>query len=385
MLANLNRLADTTQTTLPVHDTLDPFVGHVKLAGWEQLRHRCVQRLLRLKALDAARLLGQPVLLLDATGLRCFHRRHCPQCLTPRHGEQTLYFQHVLEAKLLGPGGVVVSLGSAFIENADAADAQGKSAEEIKQDCERKAAQRLLPRIKKDYPQLRFVLALDNLYACGTLFALAQDLGWSFVVTFKEGRTPALWREYQALLPLCPENTRARDWGAGHVQTFRWVNQLAYEDSEGRSWQLNALECTEQTADGDRHYFAWLTWLPVGRKTVEDLAQKGGRYRWKIENEGFNRQQNSGLNLEHVYSIDPENWKVYYLLLQSAFLLTQLLERGSLLRRLAAEAGRPFWKLFGSLKNVARRLLDSVRFVAWEESWFDPRQAGQLRIELDSS
>ena len=63
----------------------------------------------------------------------------------------------------------------------------------------------------------------------------------------------------------------------------------------------------------------------------------------------------------------------------------QLLERGSLLRRLAAEAGRPFWKLFGSLKNVARRLLDSVRFVAWEESWFDPTQAGKLRIELDSS
>jgi hypothetical protein len=385
VLANLNRLADTRQTTLPVHDTLDHFVGHVQRAGWEQLRTRCVQRLLRMKALDAARLLGQPVLLLDATGLLCFHRRHCPQCLTQRHGQRTRYFHHVLEAKLLGPGGVVVSLGSEFIENADAADAKGKSAEEVKQDCELKAAQRLLPRIKKDYPQLRFVLALDNLYACGTLFALAQELGWSFVVTFKEGRTPALWRDYQALLPACPENALSRTWGDGRVQAFRWVTQLAYEDSEGRSWQLNALECTERTAAGAKQYFAWLTGLPVGRKTVEDIAQKGGRHRWKIENEGFNRQKNSGLNLEHVYSIDPENWKVYYLLLQIAFLLLQLLERGSLLRRLAAEAGRPFWKLFGSLKNVARRLLDSVRFVAWAERWFDPRQAGKLRVALDSS
>jgi len=384
VLANLNRLAQTTQTTLPVHDTLDHFVGHVPLAGWEQLRRRCVQRLLRMKALDAARLLGQPVLLLDGTGLLCFHQRHCPQCLTQRHGKQTLYFHHVLEAKLLGPGGVVVSLGSAFIENADAAAAKGKSADEVKQDCELKAAQRLLPRLKKDYPQLRFVLALDNLYACGPLFALAQDLNWSFVVTFKEGRTPALWRDYQALLPLCPENALRRTWD-DRVQEFRWVNQLAYEDSEGRTWQLDALECTEQTAEGGAHYFAWLTGLPVGRKTVEAIAQQGGRYRWKIENEGFNRQKNSGLNLEHVYSSDPENWKAYYLLLQIAFLLTQLLERGSLLRRLAAEAGRPFWKLFGSLKNVARRLLDSVRFVVWEESWFDPRQAGKLRIELDSS
>lgn len=91
------------------------------------------------------------------------------------------------------------------------------------------------------------------------------------------------------------------------------------------------------------------------------------------------------MNLEHVYSTDPEKWKVYYLLLQIAFLLMQLRERGSLLRRWAAESGRPFWKLFGSLKNVARRLLDSVRFVTWEESWFDPRQTVKLRIELDSS
>lgn len=384
VLANLNRLAQTTQTTLPVHDTLDHFVGHVARAGWEQLRRRCVQRLLRMKALDAARLLGQPVLLLDATGLLCFHRRHCPECLTQRHGDQTLYFHHVLEAKWLGPGGVVVSLGSEFIENADAADAPGQSAEQIKQDCELKAAQRLLPRIKKEYPQLRFVLSVDNLYACGPLFALAQELNWSFVVTFKEGRTPALWREYQALRALCPENTLTQTWD-DRAQTFRWVNHLAYEDRDGRRWQLDALECTERTAAGEQHYFAWLTGLPVGRKTVAEIAQQGGRDRWKIENEGFNRQKNSGLNLEHVYSIDPENWKVYYLLLQIAFLLTQLLERGSLLRRLAAETGRPFWKLFGSLKNVARRLLDSVRFVAWEESWFDPRQAEALRIELDSS
>ena len=205
------------------------------------------------------------------------------------------------------------------------------------------------------------------------------------MVTFKEGRTPAWWREFRALLPACPDNVLRRQWADGREQEFRWVNRLAYEDSERRLWEFNALECTERTAGGARQYFAWLTPLPVGRKTVEEVAQKGGRYRWKVENEGFNRQKNSGLNLEHVYSTDPEKWKAYYLLLQIAFILVQLVERGSLLRRLAAEAGRPVWKLFGSLKNVARRLLESVRFVAWEESWFDPRQAGELRIGLDSS
>jgi hypothetical protein len=382
VLANFNRLAQTQQTTLPVHGTLDHFLGHVPQVGWERLRTRMVQRLLRMKALDEARLLGRPVLLIDATGLICFHKRHCPDCLVQRHGEQTLYLHHVLEAKLLGPAGVVISLDSEFIENADAG--QGTSAEEVKQDCELKALQRLLPRIKKTYPQLHFVLALDNLYACGPLFALAQKLDWSFVVTFKEGRTPALWREFRALLPQCPENHKQRSWGDGRLQEFRWVTDLDHRDSAGRCWKLNALECSETTADG-QHYFAWLTSLPVNRKTVEAIAQQGGRARWKMENEGFNRQKNSGLNLEHVYSIDPEKWKEYYLLLQIAFILIQLLERGSLLRRLADELGRPFWKLFGSLKNVARRLLDSIRFVTWEEAWFDPHQAGRMRIGLDTS
>ncbi len=324
------------------------------------------------------------LLLIDATGLVCFRQRHCEHCLVRRHGKQVLYYHHVLEAKLLGPGGVVVSLDSEFIENADAGDTKGKSAEQVKQDCELKALHRLLPRIKKTYPELPFVLALDSLYGCGPVFALAAKFKWSYVVTFKEGRTPALWRDYQALLRACPRNVLRREWRGGLVQEFRWVSQLDYQDSEDRWWKVNALECTETTA-GSRQYFAWLTALPVGPKTVEEIAQKGGRYRWKIENEGFNRQKNSGLNLEHVYSSDPEKWKSYYLLLQIAFVLVQLLERGSLLRRLAAELGRPFWKLFGSLNNVARRLLDSVRFVSWEEAWFDARQAKEIRIRLDSS
>jgi len=54
-LANRNRLAETTQTTRPVHDTLDHFSGQVELAGWERLRTQLVQRLLRRKVLDAAR------------------------------------------------------------------------------------------------------------------------------------------------------------------------------------------------------------------------------------------------------------------------------------------------------------------------------------------
>src|SRR5436309_1672415 len=169
-------LLPEVRSWLAEHKRLKALLHEIHLLTVALLRARA--RLLRMKALDAARLLGHPVLLVDATGLLCFPQRHCPHCLVQRHGKRTLYFHHVLEAKLLGPAGVVVSLGSEFIENADAADARGKSAEEVKQDCELKALHRLLPRIKKDHPQLPFVLALDSLYGCGPVFALARQFGW---------------------------------------------------------------------------------------------------------------------------------------------------------------------------------------------------------------
>src|SRR5262249_13196868 len=152
-------------------------------------------------------------------------RRHGPHCLVQRHGPGALYSHRVLEAKRLGPAGGGGSLGSAFIDHADLGQARGKRAEELKQDGELKALARPLPRSKREHPQLAFVLALDGRYACGTVFALARELGWSFVVTFKEGRLPALWQDFRGLLPACPGNRLRREWADGLVQKFRWVNQ----------------------------------------------------------------------------------------------------------------------------------------------------------------
>ena len=79
-----------------------------------------VQRLIRMKALDAARLQGRFVVLIDGSGYLVFRSPHCDHCLTQRHGETTLYMHQVLEAKLLGPAGTVVSIATEFIDNRDA-------------------------------------------------------------------------------------------------------------------------------------------------------------------------------------------------------------------------------------------------------------------------
>jgi len=382
VLDNLNRLAGTEQATRPVHDTLDYFLEHSEPAAFAELRTRMVRRLIRMKVLEEARLLGYLVVLVDGTGLLCWQRRHCPECLVQRRENTTLYLHSVLEAKLVGPAGVVLSVGSEFIRNTDAG--ADDSAEKVKQDCELKAFSRLAPQLKKAFPQARLVLAGDSLFACGRVLQIAKNYDWYYVLTFKEGHLPAVWSEFQELLSQRPQNRLECVTNDGIRQVYRWMHDLSYVDSEGRRWHFHALECRE-TVDGESTRFAWITNLPVSAKTVEAIAQKGGRIRWKIENEGFNRQKNSGLNLEHVYSTDPEKLQAYYLLLQIAFMIVQLLERGNLLRRLAEAWGKTPVQLFGSLKNIARRLLESLRYCRWPDESYDPRAAAHLHIGLDSS
>ena len=72
--------------------------------------------------------------------------------------------------------------------------------------------------------------------------------------------------------------------------------------------------------------------------------------------------------------------------MQIAHLLLQLVEKGSLLLHLATEHGqRTAVDLFGSLKNMAQRLLESLRYRRWPDEVFDPTTAGSIQIRLDSS
>ncbi len=108
------------------------------------------------------------------------------------------------------------------------------------------------------------------------------------------------------------------------------------------------------------------------------LGNRGGRCRWKIENEGFNIQKNGGFNLEHAYSTGEKQIKNFYVLLQIAHLILQLLERGSLLPQDAR-------RLFGSLANLARRLAESIRNVLIPADAVDAAKAAQIQIRINSS
>ncbi len=383
VLDNLNRLAGAEQDSLPVNKTLSHFLGHVGSAPLARLRTDCVRQLIRNKVLDSTRLEGCLTVVVDGTGFLSFKEQHCPRCLVHKHESHTAYLHPVLEAKLVDTRGLALSLCSEFIENpgqeAGIADLSTLTTyETVKQDCELKAFARLAPNLKKEFPQTRFCLGGDSLYACAPVMEICERHDWSFVLTFKEGRTPALWKEFQSLLKLSPENRLAARLPDKTRQTFRWINDLQHTGEDGRIYPVHALICEEDGPAGKRT-FAWLTDFRLDRKNVCAIASQGGRVRCNIENQGFNIQKNSGLNLEHAYSTDSDIMKSFYYLLQIAHLFLQMFEMGSLLRRLAQDYETTPIGLFGSLKNIAQRLLECFRYFQLDEEAFADQRC-QIRL-----
>jgi hypothetical protein len=382
VVPNINRLARTNVQAAPHNDTLDDYLAGVGADPIGDLRASMMRQLIRMRVLDDARVQGRLVMGMDGSGYLVFREPHCEHCLTRKAGEQILYCHQVLEAKVLGPAQTALSVATEFIDNQDV-PAQG-GAEKRKQDCELKASRRLLTKLREDFPRLRLCLSLDALYACGAGFALGKDFDVSYVIVFKGGSIPTLWQEFQTLLELSPEN-RLEVTAEGWRHTYLWVDELRYVDSDKREWKLKAIKYEGVGPGGERSEWAWLASpdLKVNKETVQEVAWGAGRSRWGIENQGFNLQKTSEMNLEHAYS-EKEHFGVYYLLLQVAHILLQLLEKGSLLRTLARQAGKKsIVALLGSLKNLARFLVESLRNLRWPAEALDSGE--RIQIRLDSS
>lgn len=297
-------------------DTVEYLLEKLTSQNLANLRTSMIRRLVRMRALEKARLFGKYYLIvIDATWVLRFKKEHCEHCLRMKTGIDKdgqpvfVYYHPVLEAKLVTENGLAFSIATEFIENI--ALNENDSFEKQKQDCELKAFYRLALKLKAAFPQLNICLLLDGLYAGKPVFDICENNSWKYIVTFKEGSMPATYTEFEALKKLAPENATQHKT-EGVTQDFRWVTDLDYEEHK-----LNVLEC-EENIEEKKTRFVWLTNFLLTKNNVEILANKGGRCRWKIENEGFNMQKNGGYELEHPYSLNNTAIKNYYFLLQIA-------------------------------------------------------------------
>lgn len=368
--------------SVPHGDTMNGVLCGLRLEEAQELVTGMTETLIDKKVLYPHRLFGRYyVVAVDATGMLSYDHPHCPHCLRQTHGEKTTYYHPVLEAKIVTPSGLAFSLMSEFIENPD--NDPEKSGQQRKQDCELKAFYRLAERLHARFPRLPLLLAMDGLYAVGPVFDVCRRYHWKFTITLSDDQLRTVNEEFECLMAAAPGN-RLR-WLTGRQreirQELRWANDILYTDSRGREHTLSVLECTDVRPgkDGEsKNKFKWVTNVSVKAENAVALANEGGRLRWKIENEGFNVQKNGGYNLEHAYTLNEQGMKIYYLLLQMAHILMQLLEKGSLLRP-------AFPRGFGSAANLAWLLLEALRNCALSSEQYAALCAQPIQIRFDSS
>jgi len=332
---------------VPHGDTVDDYLVTVAPSAVQAVPQAMVRALLEARRVEPFRLLDQYYLLtLDLSGhlyLGDTPSAFTAGCLTQQAEDgRTLYYRPVCEAKLVTHTGLALSIGSEFVENPPGMDPATNT-----QDSELPAAERLARHVKRALPGFAFCALLDARYCSETGFALCRENDWRFLITLKEGSLPSVWKEFQTLRELVPQNRR-RVIVNNVAYDYAWVNGIPYGN-----YSLNVLECRFTDSDGD-HCFVWVTDIPITAKTSHPLAQEGGRQRWKTENEGFRTQKHGGFEMEHAYAKRPNSAKNFYLLLQVAHILSQMFEcycRGK----------SHVKRAFGSLRNLARLLLESLR------------------------
>lgn len=313
---------------LPHYDTINDFLEKVEIVELEKITKYMVDTIIKRRIFEDMRF-GKEyyVVAVDGTGLYHFHERHCKHCLTRKTKdkdgvEQTIYYHHVLEAKLI-LGDITISIGTEFIEN--------EKEDVEKQDCEIRAFYRLAEKIKKEYPRLKICILGDSLYACNPVIEVCEDKKWAYILRLKEGRQRNLYKEFEDILKI--EKLQVE-------QGYEIVNKI---EQEKRSY--NVLRYKE-----DETTFTWISSKEITDKNKKEIM-KTGRSRWKIENEGFNTQKNHGYNLGHAYSEDYNAMKAHYYLMQIAHAIRQI---GELSINTIKNIKR-------SLKEMSQRLLECFR------------------------
>jgi hypothetical protein len=322
-------------------DTLAYYAERMDPSSLKELLAELFRRMVRCRALDSYRLRGRLPIAIDGTQMHTFTEEPWKGC---PHRElsngSTQWFAFLLDAKFVSSTGFALTLATEMLTN------EGK-AEFDKQDCELKGFMRLARTLKATFPRMPFCILLDSLSANQPAIGLCEIYGWDYIINFKSGSMPARYKEAEALCKLEPQNRYTQKLKSCK-QNFRWAADVPVGTSRS-----TVLWCEEIPENGEPTTFCWLTNFTVKSDNVHDIANKGGRLRWKIENEGYNVQKKHGYAMEHVFSEHPNASRVFYLLLLLAHFFTQLILHSNLFDSLAES--------FGSARNFARRLAESMR------------------------
>ena len=301
------------------------------------------RQLQRGKALEPMVFLdGHYLVALDGTGYFSSPTIHCDSCLHKEHRNGSVtYYHQMLGAAIIHPDfREVIPLMPEPIVKQDGT---------TKNDCERNAAKRFITKLRQDHPHLKFIMTEDALSSNAPHIETLHDSGCHYILGVKEGDHTYLFQQVEAADEAGGVSYYERhDRAAGLVHRFRFVNDMPLNGSR-KDVRVNFIEYWE-VGQAQVQHFSWVTDLRVNRRNVYKLM-RGGRARWKIENETFNTLKNQGYNFEHNYGHGEKNLSVVFaMLMMLAFLVDQT-------QQLCCNLFRAVWAKLGS----KRQLWESMR------------------------
>jgi hypothetical protein len=300
------------------------------------------RQLQRGKALEPMAFLeGHYLLALDGTGYFSSTQIHCASCLHKVHRNGSITYSHqMLGAAIIHPDvREVIPLMPEPIVQQDGTD---------KNDCERNAAKRFVAKLRQDHPHLKFIVTEDGLSSNAPHIETLHDHDLHYLLGVKAGDHAFLFTQVQAAEHAGRVTHYERhDRAAGLVHRFRLVNDVPLNASN-TDVRVNFIEYWEIGADKVQH-FSWVTDLRVSKRNVFHLM-RGGRARWKIENETFNTLKNQGYNFEHNDGHGQQNLSVVFaMLMMLAFLVDQT-------QQLCCALFQAVWAKLGSKRLLWERM-----------------------------
>jgi len=261
---------------------------------------------------------GHYLVSLDGTGFYSSEKISSSACLTKvdkKTGKVTYQLQ-MLGAALVHPERrEVIPLAPEMICNEDG---------QTKNDCERNAARRWLPKFRRDHPHLPVILTEDALSPNAPHIRDLREHDCRFILGVKPGDHGLLFAyvEQADKEGLVVHHEMADPADPRVLHRFRILDEVPLNKSN-LEVLVNFVEYWEIGPKGTQH-FTWVTDLRVTSENVYQIM-RGGRARWRIENETFNTLKNQGYHLGHNYGLGKQHLAaVFVYLMMLAFLVDQV-------------------------------------------------------------
>jgi hypothetical protein len=287
---------------------------------------------------------GCYLVALDGSEYFTSGKVHCDHCMTRTHKNGTVsYYHQLLGAAIVHPDfGEVLPLMPEPIQRQDG---------HAKNDCERNAARRWLQQFRKDHPHLPIIVIEDALSPNAPHIRDLRDHHAHFILGVKEGDHKHLFEQFQQRVEAEQVGGVYQEDACGANRLWTFVNGVSINESN-QEVLVNLLVYDELDAEGATHSWAWVTDFTLTTDNVQQVA-RGGRARWRIENETFNTLKNQGYHFEHNYGHGCKHLaEVFAVLMMLAFLIDQVQQKSNPLFQKAWEKKGSKCALWEAMRNL---------------------------------